>query len=56
MYYDRWKIKINPNKTESITFTNRRKIDTSSLTLKYDDTSMKTVDCIQIAESKWIHF
>jgi Reverse transcriptase (RNA-dependent DNA polymerase)/Endonuclease-reverse transcriptase len=47
IYYDKWKIKINPNKTESITFTNRRKIDTGSLTLKYDDTPIKTVDCIR---------
>jgi hypothetical protein len=46
IYCDRWKIKINPNKTES-TFTNRRKIDTGSLTLKYDDTPIKTVDCIR---------
>jgi hypothetical protein len=47
-YYERWKIQINPTKTEAILFTKRRKMDSDSpLPLNYNGTLIQVKNCVK---------
>jgi Reverse transcriptase (RNA-dependent DNA polymerase)/Endonuclease-reverse transcriptase len=47
-YYEKWKIKINPTKTEAILFTKRRLMDSDSpLRMKYNGTDIQVKESVK---------